>query len=87
VGVTFAANELPTRDLREKVATSIGEILSGRPEDEVLTVWIYASACQLYYRVVLEWPGLRREQMFYEGAEALPEAVAHWVGLYFPRLE
>ena len=87
MGVTFALNELPTRDLREKVETRIAEILRGRPEDEVLTVWIYASVCRLYHHVILEWPGLRREQIFYERAEALPEAVAHWVGLYLPRLE
>ena len=87
MGVIFAVNELPTHNLRQKVETSVREILGDSPEAEVCLISIHASTFHLYYRVVVEWQGSRWERLFFEKADAVPEAVANWLKLYPPRRE
>ena len=83
MSLIFAVNELPTRDLREKVDSVIHEILRDRQEDEVWTFWIYASTFSLYYRVVVEALDSRWERLFFESAEAFPAAMGEWLKLNF----
>jgi hypothetical protein len=85
VSVKFAVNELPTPKLRQEIETSVLEIFSDRPDDEVWILSVHGSTFGLFYRVVVNGPMPSWERLFFESADKVPAAVCAWLRAYPPR--
>jgi hypothetical protein len=84
MAITFEVNQIPDREVKEKVEQVIQDFIGSRRKEGDWRIWIYASTAipSNYFQVILKGPTQGRERMFFENIKHLDRALSEWLSLY-----